>query len=253
MTRNTATILGVAINSTSASSLLREILDFMADSSLEKKLVIFTPNPEFLVAAQKNAAFKDILNQADINIPDGYGLVCLSRLTGQEIEERVSGADLVEKLLEAGDEKGWTVGVAGARGGDLEESEILVKNLQSRYPGLKIYSLDNLKFKTCLPTGKISNLKFNMVLACQGMKKQEEWIIANKDKIDSRVFMGVGGSLDFLTGFTKRAPGWMRVIGLEWLWRGLQKPGHWKRIFNAVVVFPLLVVREKLIGLIRQI
>ncbi len=236
MTRNIATILGVPINSSPVDSLLREILDFEADSSLGKKLVIFTPNPEFLVEADQDAAFRKILSQADINWPESFGLILASRILGQPIRERLGGASLVQKLLEIGNERGWAIGVAGARGGVREEAEVLTQRLQERYPGLKLANLDDPE----------KNLKFQIVLACQGMKKQEKWILENKDKIKGKVFIGVGGSLDFLTGFAKRAPRWMQSVGLEWLWRGLQKPGHWKRIFNAVVIFPLLVTKQAL-------
>lgn len=83
------------------------------------------------------------------------------------------------------------------------------------------------------------------MLACHGMVKQEEWILENKDKISAKLFIGIGGSLDFLTGFSTRAPQIVRKIGLEWLWRGLTKPGHFKRIWTATVVFPWLIFREK--------
>lgn len=236
MNRNIATILGVRINSSSTGSLLSEILAFVAGPSLGK--VVFTPNPEFLVAAYKDPCFRQILNRSDINLPDGYGLILLSRFTGQKIRGRVSGADLVERLLEMGDKEGGKVGIVGARRGVESEVAILLQKLKAKYPHVDFYNLDDPKLK-------IKNLKFKVVLACQGMGKQERWILENKDKIEAKVFVGIGGALDFLTGFTKRAPIWMRGIGLEWLWRALQRPGHWKRIWTAVAVFPWLVLRER--------
>ena len=79
------------------------------------------------------------------------------------------------------------------------------------------------------------------------MGEQEKWIIDHKDKVWAEVFIGAGGSLDLLSGFAKRAPKMVRKLGLEWFWRLLNRPSrHWRRVINAVVVFPWLVFREKI-------
>jgi N-acetylglucosaminyldiphosphoundecaprenol N-acetyl-beta-D-mannosaminyltransferase len=171
---------------------------------------------------------------------DGFGLVLAARLFGQRVD-RISGADTVGQLLKEGDRKKWTVGIVGARRGDAIEIEQLFNRLKEKYPLINFINLDNSE-----------NLKFEIVFACQGMKKQEEWIWQNRDRIKANVFMGVGGSLDFITGFSQRAPLILRQIGLEWLWRGLQRPSHFKRIWKATFVFGSLVLREKL-GLIFRL
>lgn len=242
MSLNTVKILGIPVVSALMTEVLRKIEDFMANSSLSLKMVIFTPNPEFLVEASRSSYFKEILNKADINIPDGIGLVWASRLLGCPIKERISGADLAEKLLEEGNKEKWEVGVTGSRRGNVTESEELIKKLQEKYPSLRIVNLDKNGPNSQL---LITNY-FDIVLACHGMLKQEKWIWENKDKITAKIFMGVGGSLDFLTGFSKRAPIWMRRLGLEWLWRGLQRPGHWQRMWRATVVFGWMVFKEKI-------
>jgi N-acetylglucosaminyldiphosphoundecaprenol N-acetyl-beta-D-mannosaminyltransferase len=243
MNRNIANILGVPIDSTRESILLSKILGFIEEKpqpEAKKSLIIFTPNPEFLVASQKDKRFLNTLKQADINIPDGAGLVIVSRLFSEPIKERISGADLVSDLLKIANEKGWGVGIAGARRGDREEAALLCKRLEEKYPGVEFINLDEQL--------KIVNRELKIVLACHGMVKQENWILDNKDKIKAKVFIGAGGSLDFLTGFRKRAPLLMQKAGLEWFWRGLTKPGHWKRVWTAAVVFPWLVAREQLMG-----
>ena len=261
MRLNTVNILGVHITSTSADVLLREIIAFVAkpaspETNLGRsslRLVVFTPNPEFLVSAAEDLSFRELLNRADINLPDGVGLIWASRILGTPIKERVSGADVVEKLLEIGNEKcevrggrldteagsgNWTIGIAGARRENLAESTELIKSLKIKYSDINFVNLDNTKYK-------IQNTKYNLVFAAHGMKKQEQWIMENKDKINTKIFMGIGGSLDFITGFSKRAPLLMQQVGLEWLWRGLQRPEHFKRIWRAVFVFGWLVLKER--------
>jgi len=240
MNGNKAKILGVSLNSSSTSLLLNTVVELaMTQGGRSKPTIVFTPNPEFLVEAQKDKDFQDLLNRSDINLVDGFGLVLAGGILKRNVGERISGADVVERLLEEGNQKKWTIGVAGARKGDQVESKELFEKLKVTYPNVKFLNLDDSKFQ-------ISNFKFQIVLACHGMKKQEQWIWENKDKIKANVFMGVGGSLDFLTGFSRRAPSIIRRIGLEWLWRGLHKPQHFKRIWKATAVFGWMVLREKL-------
>lgn len=244
--RNTVKILGVSINSSPPDQLLKEILALLDNQSsstdqfsLNQPRIIFTPNPEFLVAATRQPEFRQILSQADINWPESFGLVLASWVLNRPLQGRMAGATLVERLLEEGDRQKWRVGIAGARRGVKSEVDQLRQKLKEKYPNLEFYCLDN-------QSAKIKKLKFKIVFACHGMMKQERWILENKERIKADVFVGVGGSLDFLTGFAKRAPIWVQKAGLEWLWRGFTKPGHWKRIYTAVIVFPLLVLKEAL-------
>lgn len=239
MNGNKANILGVNFNGSWLAELLNTIVELATSQDGRRKpVIVFTPNPEFLVEAQKDAGFKTLLNKADINLPDGVGLVLAGKVLNQNIRERVSGADVVRELLEVLSKSKSVVGIAGARGGVQNEAEELVKRLEKKHKNINFINLDS-KFE-------ILNSKFNVVLACHGMKKQEKWIWENKDQIRANVFMGVGGSLDFLTGFSRRAPVFMRQVGLEWLWRGLQRPKHFKRIWKATVVFGWLVIKVNL-------
>ena len=94
--------------------------------------------------------------------------------------------------------------------------------------------------------GKIREAKPHLLLAAFGAPEQDLWISEHLKKLPSvRVAMGVGGTFDFLAGKRRRAPKWMRSIGLEWFYRLLREPKRIKRIFNAVVVFPMLVLLHR--------
>jgi len=241
MNGNKANILGVSLDSSSTDSLLNTIVDLATNGSCSKvPVLIFTPNPEFVVEAQKDEGFKDLLNASDINLVDGFGLVLAGKVLKQDIGERISGADVAKRLLEVLSKSKSFVGIAGARGGILEEAEQQIRKLQAKYPNITFVNLDDsVKYK-------IQNTNYNVILAAHGMKKQEEWIWKNKNKIKANVFMGMGGSLDFLTGFSQRAPVTIRKIGLEWLWRAVQRPKHFERVWRATVIFGGLVIKEKL-------
>lgn len=230
---DTVKILGIRINSTSTGSVLKKI-----DKRIRagQKTFIVTPNPEFLVSAKQNPWFRKILNSADISIPDGVGLLLVSRLLGKPLKERVSGADLAEKLLLKALENGWRVGIVGARRGNGEERQRMVRILEKKYPGAKIAALED--------TPGWQKQKWEIIFACQGMGDQEKWADQNFPKINAKVIMGAGGSLDFLTGFAQRAPKMVRKLGLEWFWRLAREPWRWKRQLN-LLEFIWLVLKEK--------
>jgi len=236
--QNRAEILGVGLNSSSYEGVLTRLTKAVEKS---QKLFVVTPNPEFLVYSQQNSWFKDVLNQADLSIPDGIGLVWAAwflrirpKLTG-----RVAGADLVADLLATADRKNWRVGLVGVRGEDQRQAEQLLKRLQARYLGARFQLLGK--------TPDWPQRKWHLVLACHGMGGQEKWIKSNISRTKSGVFMGAGGALDFLTKFSHRAPRGLQKLGLEWFWRLLLRPAHhWRRVWRACVVFPWLVLQEKL-------
>ncbi len=233
----TLQILGVSLNSTQESEVLKMVLEKIEKG---RKFWIVTPNPEFLVYAQKNPHFRKILNSADLAIPDGFGLVLASWFlkTKPLISKRITGADLTEKLLAMAKEKKWRVGIVGARRGERREGKELVKKIKERYPGLKIEVLEEMV--------GWQKRKYEIIFACHGRGEQEKWIFKNLKKANASIFIGVGGSLDYIGRFSRRAPFFLRKLGLEWLWRLILKPSHLKRVFISCVIFPLLVVKEKL-------
>lgn len=270
---NIAKIAGVRINITSK----REVLGIIENAIAERrKIFVVTPNPEFIVFAHSHPWFLKILNSADLAVPDGVGLILAAKFlsfggrqptkkqnrqplvspaeTAGDSDkdfsdkrhpssiERVAGADLVAELMGKSDQRGWRVGIVGARRGDVSERNEFLRRLGQKYPGAKITALEDCPGER----RKTIAGSWDIIFACQGMGKQEKWLAENKENIDGCLFMGVGGSLDYLAGFQIRAPLWMRSFGLEWLWRLIRRPAHFPRVVTALIVFPFLVLCKKL-------
>jgi len=229
-------ILGVKIDNLNREAALRQIEDFLED---KRQHYLVTPNPEFLVEAQKDENFRQILNQADLAVPDGVGLIWASRFLRQPLIQRITGVDLMEDICRKANEKGWLVFLAGGRAGVAQEA---AHQLKKRYPYLKIKTVEE---PTDLPTD-LGSEKVVLFLAL-GAPRQEKWI---KRHLESRpqvkLAMGVGGAFDFISGRIRRAPRLIQKAGLEWLWRFFLQPWRAKRIFRAVVIFPHLVIKEHL-------
>jgi len=228
-----AQILGIRLNSTHLDEVLKVIVYRLKN---KQKTVIVTPNPEFVVYAQSQPWFAKILNSADMAVPDGIGLVWGARILNRVNLSRVTGADIVKLLLKKADANCWQIGIVGARRGVTKEVKILLAKLRLLYPRVKFYILEE--------TPNWQKVKFDLVFACQGMGKQERWIQENFKTSKGLVYIGAGGSLDYLAGLVPRAPIWMRRIGLEWLYRLVRQPWRLSRQL-ALVKFIWLVVKEK--------
>lgn len=188
------------------------------------KHYIVTPNPEFIVAAQKDPVFKEMLNGADLAIPDGAGL----KLSGK-VKNTVSGTDFMEELVRLSVEKGFVVGFLGGRD---EVAKKTAKCLLRKYPGLKVAFAESGGEVSV--DGKWSDLSLavpplDILFVAFGHIKQEKWIATNLEKIPVHVAMGVGGALDYFSGSVPRAPKWIRDLGFEWLFRLILQPWRIKR------------------------
>lgn len=203
-------VLGVKIDDVNMEEALGTVEKWIWNSG---KYYIVTPNPEFVVAAQKDQVFKKILNDADLAIPDGIGL----KLSGK-IKNTFSGTDFMEKLVSMAAEKGFRTGFLGGRERVAKKA---AECLKKKYPKLKVL-FTSADTETVIPP-------LDLLFVALGAIKQEKWIANNLEKIPVHVAMGVGGALDYLGGFVPRAPKWMRNLGFEWLFRLIIQPWRIKR------------------------
>jgi len=228
-------ILGVGLDVMNITESIGKISGFLKS---ENQHYVVTVNPEFLVAAQKNPNFKTVLNQASLAICDGVGLVLAS---GGQLK-RVTGVDLSEKLL-AGEISGCKIFLLGGAG---ENAKILMTKYSPIVVGAETGGLVNsqtwLLDNNEIIIRKINDSGANILLVGFGQVKQEMWLSQNLDKLPNiKVAMGVGGTFDYLSGHTKRAPKFIRVMGWEWLFRLIIQPRRFGRIFNATIKFVWLL------------
>ena len=231
-------IMGVRINNISMNEVLK-----LTEQKIEndEKYIIYTPNTEIIMMCQKDEEFLNLMNQSDINVPDGVGLIYAGKIKKLPLKEKVAGYDLSINLLKMADKKGLKLYVVGGRPG---VAEAATKNVQNKYPGIKIVGAQHGYFKGA-HLGEfghdeelsliedINKQKPHILFVGFGAKKQEQWIEYNKGKINANVIIGNGGTLDGLAGFVKRAPDIFINLGLEWLYRLIKEP---KRITRQIVL-----------------
>jgi N-acetylglucosaminyldiphosphoundecaprenol N-acetyl-beta-D-mannosaminyltransferase len=204
-------------------------------------------NAAKIVAANKDSALKRTLLEADLVTADGMSIVWASRLLGQPLKQRVTGIDLFERLVERAAERGSSVYFLGAR----EESVSRVaETFRRSHPTLRIAGwrngyVDASEYESV--AGAITASKADLLFVAMGSPAQELWIASNLERTGVRFAMGVGGSFDHLSGFARRAPGWMQRMGLEWLYRLLREPRRlWRRYLVGNSAFIWLVIRQRL-------
>lgn len=280
--KNPRNILGITFDAKSEEEILEEIPRYL---SSEQQHVIVTPNPEILLHAQKNPEFHNIIEKADLRIPDGSGIlwattvknrfIALKNLRFKHgfrffyhivlvaysifslatlivwknfcrkiIQNTVTGTDLMQKICSL-QNRDLKVFFLGAKKGIAEKTAHI---LNEKNPNLTIADSDAGK-STPDDEKRITSLirrsGANVLFVAFGAPVQELWLARNLQEIPNiRLAMGIGGAFDYISGKQKRAPLFIRKIGLEWLCRVIAEPSRWKRIGNAVIQFPIAVIRE---------
>ena len=240
----TEKILTVNISTLSKQEILKKIF---LRAKQKKRTVIFTPNPQMLLKASNSKRKSKLLNSADINIPDGIGVVIASKLTSGKIKKRISGIDIAEEILSLSQKFGYKIFLLGAEKGTAKKA---AKNIKKRFPKIKICGTHHGYFNksgkdndTLIKT--INQTSPDIIFVCMGYPLQEKWIIKNKSKLRSvKIFMGLGGSLDVWSGKARRAPMPLQIIGLEWLYRTIKEPRRAK-IFLDIPRFLCRVIKNK--------
>ncbi|MFH1522413.1 MAG: WecB/TagA/CpsF family glycosyltransferase [Patescibacteria group bacterium] len=233
-------ILGVNISDLNKKEILNKLDDFLNSGNQH---YITTPNPEIILKAIKDEEFFYIIHKSSLAIPDGVGLKFAGWLVGKNIK-RFTGADLAKNILNIAQAKKLKVAILNMEDG-LSRKEDLEKVLNNLYSKLstKIINVGRgvqLLSLGAKSTNNLINFKPDILFVTLGAPYQEKIIYHILPKLPSvKLAIGVGGAFDFLTGKIKRAPKFMRIIGLEWLWRLFKQPRRWKRIYNAVIVFPI--------------
>lgn len=237
---------GLTIDGYSEERIIHEI----ETKTDQKPYWIITANPEILLYAKRHPSYAKTIASADVRMVDSICLKVLGWLQGKTLI-RMAGVDLAEKLINWAHETGQTVGFIGGK-----TSHVAVKafmNMAKKYPGLQ-GTAEAGGTVTAGGEGDDANEEARHRLTLQapdvlfvafGHPKQERWIEQYVREFPTcRVIVGVGGTFDYWAGTAQRAPKWMRDIGLEWLYRLLKEPKRWKRIFNAVIVFPFLALYD---------
>jgi len=240
-------ILGVKIDAINLS-LACEVIDYWIKTS--RNAYICVAPVSTIVSCQEDAAYKEVINQADMVTPDGMPVVWLGRLKGHREVKRTYGPDLMLALCTNGLKKGYRHFLYG---GTPETCIKLEDSLRERLPSIQIVGKYSPPFHTMLPQDQqevvemINQAKPDIVWVGLGSPKQDFWMKQNRGKLSVPVMIGVGAAFDFLSGMKQQAPRWMQRSGLEWLFRlGCEPRRLWKRYLIGNVKFVYFLIKDSL-------
>lgn len=208
---------------------------------------VITLNPELLYRAQGEKSLLAMINRADLVTADGVGVVWASRVAGHPVPARVTGIDLMMRLLECAAKKSWRVFFLGSAPGVAESAAERAAKL---FPGLQVAGFHHGFFsqeENSEVVRKIVDASPQLLLVALGAPLQEKWIDSNLSRMEGIAAIGVGGSLDVLSGNARRAPEWMVKMNMEWLGRLVMEPRRWRRML-ILPKFILLVLAKYRIG-----
>lgn len=205
-----------------------------------------TPNLNFLIACQSDAAFRDSVIKSDLSTADGIPIVWLSKLLGIPIRERVAGSTLFERLRHQSGRRMAVYFFGGPDG----TAEAACRQLNAEHGGLTCGGFYSPGFGSIKDMSsdavieKINAGNADFLVVALGARKGQAWIILNRPRLNAPVVSHLGAVVNFVAGTVDRAPIWVQRIGFEWLWRIKEEPGLWRRYLgDGLMLLKLLVTR----------
>ncbi|WP_336825450.1 WecB/TagA/CpsF family glycosyltransferase [Sporosarcina sp. USHLN248] len=232
-------VLGVDVNTENYDELIPKLFQNIED---KKKSLVVAINPEKLMKAKDDPRLHALLNRAEFQIPDGIGVIIASKLQKGNITSRVTGVDMMDRIVREAARTKKPIFLYGARPG---VAETAAEKLIETYPDLIVAGTqDGYEKDVNKVIQKINEAKPDILFVAMGSPKQELWIEQYRDQLHPTLYQGVGGSFDVLAGNVKRAPAAFQKVGAEWLYRLLKEPSRLKRQMN-LPKFLLEIIRKK--------
>lgn len=227
--RNTVNIVGIKIDKLDFLEAQEKVMEFLESNSLN---MIFTPNSEMLLDAVKDRELENILNEAQLVIPDGIGVVIASKFYGTPLKERVTGVDLSTKILEQGAKRNSKVFLLGATQESVSAAAV---KIQENYKGINVVGIRNGYYSEDEEEQIINEINesgADILFVGLGAPRQEKLIYKYKDKLGVKIAIGFGGGIDILSETVKRAPEFYQKSGLEWFYRFIKQPSRFMRMIK---------------------
>jgi N-acetylglucosaminyldiphosphoundecaprenol N-acetyl-beta-D-mannosaminyltransferase len=254
LSRNVHCVLGLPID---LLDLPRALDRIRLAASEVSPFLLSTPNLNFLVNSRTDPAFRESVQVSDLCLPDGMPIVWIAKLLGIPIKERVAGSDVFDELRSDISGRGrlrvflfgGQEGLAAAVAAKLNAEEGGLQSVGAISPGFG--SIEEMSSDEIIDTISSSGAQFLVVSL--GVKKGQAWLLHNHVTLQVPVRVHLGAVINFQMGIVKRAPLFMRKLGLEWLWRIKEEPYLWSRYaHDGLALIGLLVTRVLPLALANQ-
>lgn len=189
-----------------------------------------TPNAEMAYEALHDDGFREVLNSADLVLPDGAGVVLGAKILKTPLKQKVAGIEFAQNMLPVYEELGSRLYLLGSKPG---VAELAAQKMLEKHPKLIICGTADGYFKDENEViRKINEAGADALYVCLGAPKQEYFMFRHREELNVKLMAGLGGTLDGIAGTVKRAPNWMIRLQLEWLYRLLKEPRRLGRMMR---------------------
>ena len=196
----------------------------------DKAAYVVTPNAEIAYEALHDVQLREMLNGADLMLPDGAGVVLASKLLRTPVKQKVAGVDFAAGLLSILERNGQSLYLLGGKPGI---GELAAQKMLEAHPQLRIAGIADGYFQDEAPViAKINASGADALFVCLGAPKQERFMVQHQQELHVHLMAGLGGSLDAFAGTVQRAPAWMIRLNLEWLYRLIREPKRFRRMLR---------------------
>lgn len=196
----------------------------------DKAAYVVTPNAEIAYEALHDGQLREMLNGADLMLPDGAGVVLASKLLRTPVKQKVAGVDFAAGLLGILERNGQSLYLLGGKTGI---GELAAQKMLEAHPQLRIAGIADGYFQDEAPViAKINASGADALFVCLGAPKQERFMVQHQQELHVHLMAGLGGSLDAFAGTVQRAPAWMIRLNLEWLYRLIREPKRFRRMLR---------------------
>lgn len=188
---------------------------------------VFTPNAEIVELCVEDPAMKELVNSADLVVPDGAGVVLASKILGTPLKKKVAGVDLGRRAIALSEAHGYRVYFLGGKPGVAKLAE---EKLREAYPDFVCVGMHDGYFQKSgeeadAVLDEVIDAHPDILFVCLGVPVQEKFIFEHKDKLkEIGLILALGGSLDSYAGTVKRAPELFIKLNLEWFYRLIKEP-----------------------------
>lgn len=207
----------------------RHVLRYLLDSiRCRENKTLFFVNAHTVNTMYEKSGYRQLLNEADLLLPDGIGIELAIRRQGDSLEENLCGTDFIEPLCRSG----LRLFLLGGKDNTAERA---AQTFRERW-GATVVGTHHGYIKNYTKAEKeelfatIHRARADVILVGMGQPMQEEWILEHREQLAAPITMGVGGLFDYFSGNVKRAPLFWRKARMEWVYRMIQEPERlWKR------------------------
>ena len=235
-------VMGVLFDNVTMDEALAQAVALLPE---KRGAIVVTPNSEIVYEAMADGGLRDLLNAADLVLPDGAGVVLGSKILKTPLKEKVAGVDFADRMLQHLAETGGSAYLLGGKPGI---AQLAARKMMEKHPGLTVCGMADGYFRDEAPVvAAIREAKPDVLFVCLGAPKQEKFMACHQRELSVGLMAGLGGSLDAFAGTVKRAPRWMIRLNLEWLYRLIQEPRRFKRMLR-LPKFLFAVVRRRMRG-----